>query len=481
MLHNPNEELLFPTLSEEELQRLSEHGHELQMNAGDILFSEGDPTYHFYVVLEGEVRVTKRVGGEEQVLTVHQRGQFTGEISMLTGDPALATGRSIGSSRVLAIEPDAFKRVLSECSQGASVILTAMVGRAREVEVQLRQQEKLAALGKLSAGLSHELNNPAAAGRRAAQQLRDALQNVQLRTLNLCDQQFSKTQRQLLAQLQLSAIAHSVNTPPLDPLTQSDREDALTDWLEQQGFANAWKLAPTLVSAGVDEQRLSEIAPTMSAQALEEALCWLEATLNVAGLVNAIEQSTARISELVKAVKAYSYMDQAPLQEIDLHEGLENTLAILNHKLKHGIKVTREYDRSLPRICAYASELNQVWTNLIDNAIYAMNGKGELTIRTARKYDTVLVEIVDNGAGIPPAIQTRIFEPFFTTKGVGEGTGLGLDTTRRIVLQKHHGDIRFNSQPGNTCFQVCLPIKPPKQGQGDKETGDQGNPLSEGM
>lgn len=467
MLHNPNEELLFPRLSEEELQRLAEHGHEQQLNAGDLLFSEGDPIYHFYVVLEGEIRVTKRVGGEEQVLTVHQQGQFTGEISMLTGDPALATARSIGFSRVLAIEPDAFKRILSECSQGASVIITAMVGRAREVEMQLRQQEKLAALGKLSAGLSHELNNPAAAGSRAAQQLREALQNVQQRTLNLCDQQFSKTQRQLLTELQQLAIAYSATTPPLDPLTQSDREDALTDWLEEQGIAHAWKIAPTLVAAGVDEERLSELAPTMSPQALEEALFWLEATLNVAGLVNAIEQSTTRISELVKAVKAYSYMDQASLQEIDLHEGLENTLAILNHKLKHGIKVTREYDRSLPRICAYASELNQVWTNLIDNAIYAMNGKGELTIRTAREYENVLVEIIDNGVGIPPAIQTRIFDPFFTTKEVGEGTGLGLDITRRIVLKKHHGDIRFDSQPGKTRFRVYLPIKPPKKGLGE--------------
>ena len=454
---------LFPKLSEEQLQQLSECGSEVQLEPGEVLFTEGDPTYDFYVVLEGEIKVTKKVGQEETVIVVHQRGEFTGELSMLTGTPSAASARAVGSSRVLRFEAQNFKNLVTTCTPMMDILLPAMAQRSQDLEAQMRQQEKLAALGKLSAGLAHELNNPAAAGRRAAQQLREALQKLQSRTSCLQEQHFSDVAWQLLINLQQEAITHSTTVAPLDPLTQSDREDALNDWLEQHEIADSWLLAPTLVSAGIDEERLNTLANQLSGE-VGDVLTWLEATLTMNGLVNEVEQSTARISQLVKAIKAYSYMDQGPLQEIDLHEGLENTLTILGHKLKRGVTVTRTYDRNLPRICAYGSQLNQVWTNLIDNAIDAMNEKGKLSIRTVREDDRVLVEIADNGAGIPPGIQSRIWEPFFTTKGVGEGTGLGLDIARRIIVKQHNGNINLFSEPGNTRFEVRLPMNPKEKG-----------------
>ncbi|UBF26192.1 cyclic nucleotide-binding domain-containing protein [Kovacikia minuta CCNUW1] len=458
MLHDPHQIELFPKLAEEELARLKPHGREVQFNSGEVLFHEGDPLYHFFVVLEGRVQVTKKVGAEEQLLTIHHPSEFTGEMSMIMGAPAIATARALEPTRVLEIDPDHFKRILAECSQGATVIITAMAKRSREVEAQLQQQEKLAALGRLSAGLAHELNNPAAAGRRAAQELREAIGRVQSRLLKLCEDQFSAAQRQSLISLQQAAIAQMQACTRLDPLEQSDREDTLTDWLEQQGVDDAWKLSSTLVAGGIDSEKLTAIADHFDPETLAEALDWLTETLSLAGLVNEIEHSTSRISQLVKAIKSYSYMDQAPLQEIDIQEGLENTLTIFNHKLKHGITVHRKYAPNLPRICVYASELNQVWTNLIDNAVYAMNGKGDLTIRTALEDEEIVVEISDTGTGIPPEIQSRIYDPFFTTKGVGEGSGLGLDIAHRIIVQHHHGNIRVTSQPGHTCFQIRLPI-----------------------
>lgn len=460
MLHDPNQTTLFPKLPEEALQQMQQHGREIELAEGEVLFSQGDTNYGFHVVLEGEIQITKVVGNETKLLAIHHRGEFMGEISMLNQAASIASAQAIVPSRVLRLEVEAFRQILIERSPVSDTILAAMVGRTIDVEAQLRQQEKLAALGKMSAGLAHELNNPAAAAKRAANTLRDRFLCLQPLSMQLNQRCLTAEQLNMLADVQKQAFTYSNNSPKLDPLTQSDKEDEVTDWLEMHDVPKSWQLAPTFVSAGIDTQKLDNIADNLGA-GIGDALTWLEATLATSGLIDEIEQSASRISELVKAVKGYTYMDRAPLQEVDIHEGLDNTLLMLCHKLKKGVTVTRKYDRTLPRINVYANELNQVWTNLIDNAIDAMNGKGQLTILTARENNCILVEIADSGVGIPVDIQHRVFEPFFTTKGVGEGTGLGLEIAYRIIVTRHHGDLHFESKPGDTRFRVRLPMMQP--------------------
>lgn len=449
---------LFPRLSEAQLDKLSgcQETQFLRLNPGEVLFAEGD-AYDFYVVLEGAVKITKNFGESEMVLVVHRRGEFIGELSLLTGEPAKVTGHIVEPTVVMRFDLAHFQQLIANCEQMRDILLPALAERSRDLETQMRQQDKLAALGKLSAGLAHELNNPAAASTRAAHQLRQALSHMQIQMLQVCGERFSRSGQKHLQQLQHQALEYK-DTSPLSPLEQSDREDELGDWLEEHGINRGWQIAPTLISGGIGIEQLQPLTEVMSSDALAEALDWLEASININSLVEEVESSATRITELVKAVKSYSYMDRAPVQEIDLHGGLEDTLTILHHKIKYGIEVKREYDHNLPKIFAYGGELNQVWTNLIDNAVDAMSGEGSLTVRTSRENDSVLVEIIDSGPGIPAQIQGRIFEPFFTTKDVGKGSGLGLDIVRRIVVQKHQGSLRFDSEPGRTNFQVRLPL-----------------------
>ena len=447
--------VLFPVLEEEYLQNLEACGTVIKLEADRLLYKEGDPARYFYVVLDGEIEITKQLGAEEIVVTIHRRGEFTGDLSTLTAGISQASAKSIGVSRV--IQFDDFKQLLKDCPRSIDLFVPTLAERSKELEIKLRQQEKLAALGKLSAGLAHELNNPAAAGRRAAKQLGTAIASLQKKMLSLRGKQFSSHHRQLLQKLQQQAL-DTANDRSLSPLELSDREDSLADWLENKGVEDAWELVPSLVDAGIEPIHLEKLASDMESRAFSEAMGWLEATLTTNGLVNEVEQSTSRISELVGAIKNYSYMDRSAVQEIDIHEGLDNTLKILHHKLKYGVTVNREYCKGIPTMSVYGGELNQVWTNLIDNAIDAMDGKGELTIRTAVENNCVLVEIIDNGAGIPTEIQSRIFEPFFTSKEVGKGSGLGLDISRRIVIQ-HKGNMNFQSRAGKTVFQVRIPLK----------------------
>ena len=326
-------------------------------------------------------------------------------------------------------------------------------------EVEMRQTEKMSALGKLSAGLAHELNNPAAAARRAAEQLGGTLERLNALAVKLGPHGPSGAQWERLISVQAAVAGDSVE-PSDDPLAQADREVAIEQWLDLHGVADPWQLAPALSAAGLDADALERIGDQVPAPALGDAVAWIGESLVGSELAGTTAESTARISELVGAVKSYSYMDQAPVQTIDVHDGIDNTLTMLGHKLKRGTNVIREYDRTLPRITVPGGELNQVWTNLLDNAIDAAGDEGEIHIRTSRDGSELVVEIVDNGPGVPAEVQGRIFDPFYTTKGVGEGTGLGLDVARRIVSERCNGEIGFESEPGETRFWVRLPLDP---------------------
>ena len=408
-------------------------------------------------MLEGELRVTKYYGDQEIFLGEVVPGEFFAEIEILLDIPNWVLIRVVVDSRLFRLPRAGFWDLLRTSPVVAREIMRTLATRLRNVEDYTQEREKLMQLGAMAAGLAHELNNPATAARRAAADLRQSVEKVQDYACELNETLRAEQWQQLVATSQ-EAVHCAVSQPKLNPLEQSDREEAIECWLDSQNVADAWELAPALVNARVDQEELEALRRTVPAQDLGNAIHWLAANVTTRDLLKSITHSTERISELVRAVKSYSFMDQAPWQEIDVHEGIENTLVILGHKLRN-VTVTRDFDRTLPRLCAYGGELNQVWTNLIDNAIYAVGGTGRIDIRTCRDGEFFLVEIADNGGGIPPEAQPHIFfVPFFTTKG-GSGTGLGLVITYRIVVERHHGKIEFETGPAGTRFSVLLPFE----------------------
>jgi signal transduction histidine kinase len=438
-------------ITHEQVEALVPYGRELRLAAGDYLFNEKGVVDSFYVVLEGEIRISRLDGAEETHIVTHRAGEFTGGLAVLTGRTSVHRARSIAVSRVLEIDSEAFRRVAVDIPDVADVLISRLAQRMRYTQRAYRQHEKLAALGKLSAGLAHELNNPAAAARRAAEELRDAALEAQLLALRH-DERFSPEDREALASLQRESTGAAIT---LDPLALSDAEDALAAWLEDRDVEAAWEFAPTFAAAGVSAERLDRLAVELGDRSLADGLAWLAATLDLVGLANEVRVSASRISELVGAMKEYTYMDRGAPLEVDIVSGLENTLTILGHKLR-GVTIMREYEEGLPKVPGHGGELNQVWTNLIDNAADAVDGRGRITLKAFQDGDSVAVGVVDDGPGIPREVQGRVFEPFFTTKEVGAGTGLGLDIVRRVV-SGHGGEVSLESKPGETSFTVRLP------------------------
>ena len=450
---------VFEDLQEDQLQWFAATAEDLRFAAGDLVVDAGAPADRLIVILAGELQ-GKRPGGES--VYIAPAGAITGMLpfSRMTQFPSAI--RATAPTRIAALHKDHFEEMFRRIPDIQPRLVGLLTDRVREATRNDQQREKLAALGKLSAGLAHELNNPASAVRRSTAGLREALGNLREANFGLCREELSDAVLEHLAEIEKDVAAEMTGSPVMDALDRSDREDHIIAWLDKRGVSKPWELAPALVEAEADDDCLGKLAAQFPGKTLEFALRRMSATIEVEKILRQIESGSTRISELVKAIKEYTYMDQAGEKEIDLHDGLESTLTMLHHDLKNGINLRREYDRSLPRICARGSELNQVWTNLIDNAIDALKdraqaGLGQITVLTARDGAFALVDIIDNGPGIPPEVKGRIFDPFFTTKPVGEGTGLGLDTVYRIVRQ-HHGDVRVDSHPGDTHFQVRLPI-----------------------
>jgi signal transduction histidine kinase len=445
-------------LNDDDLNWLADHSVIFTAEPGEIVIRENTIAEWMMIFLEGEMDGRRESLGPDSPVYTLRAGQISGLLPFSRMTEYTITGRAVTHMRAARIHKDCFQEMLRQIPALGPRLVGILFDRVREVTKLDQSREKLASLGKLSAGLAHELNNPAAAGSRAASMLADAFERHQQSGTRLDQENIDAETRTKLRMIEGYAREKQRTAAPLTALELNDCQEILRRWFDAHHIEDGWQFAPTLAEAGIGTEKLDRLAASFTGPVLAAALARITATLDISRLISDIQHSTSRISELVGAIKEYSFMDETPRQEVDIAKGIESTLVILSHKLKNGITVIRSYDPDLPRIDSFGSELNQVWTNLIDNAADAMEGKGELRIRTAREGDEILVEFIDNGSGIPAEIQTRIFDPFFTTKPMGQGTGLGLDTVYRIV-RKHRGNVSFVSQPGNTCFRVRLPIR----------------------
>ncbi len=451
---------LFQVLSPERLNWVCDRAEAMDLKAGEVLVREGDVALGFLILTEGRIGVTRQSEGVDMPIGQHEAPAFFGEVQILTGEIVPVTLRSFTDCRLHRLKEEDFLSLLHECRAFERMIFQAVTARSRGLESFIRSREKMAALGTLAAGLAHELNNPAAALVRALKDVTPAL--IELQRMNLVTGQAGLSEAEIEQWTgERDRGYEAIVNKLVDPVTIGDREDQLLTWLEDYGIEDAWNLATPLAEAGVEIKTLEQLTSSWrndSTKLREMGVRWLGLSFEVMSTIKGGLRSAERISELVQSMKSYSYLDQGAQQLVDVHQGIENTIRLFSGKLKQGITVKRSYDDTIPKILVYGSELNQVWTNLIDNAIDAMNNKGILELTTKNKGDRLVVTITDSGAGISAEMRSRIFEPFFTTKPVGKGTGLGLDMVRRIVENRHHGSISLDSNPGRTSFSVCLPL-----------------------
>ncbi len=457
---------LFEKLSDEQLAWLAERGEVRSYPAGVTVYAAGEPATRLFVLLEGTLSMSVRGGGTEiETVRTDYRGAYAGAFFAYLDVPSArsysSTVRAVTGCRFWELPAADFGWAMREWFPMATHMLEGFAIQGTATQEMVSTRERLVALGTVTAGLTHELNNPATAATRATAALHERLAGLWDQLAVLTHGELATGQLAGLVDLVRQALGRRAELAPLSPLQASDREDELGGWLEEHGVAGAWDLTSPLVAAGVDAGRLEQVAASVPAELLPQAVGVLAVACESESLLDEVAEAAGRISTLIGAAKQYTQMDRSPLQHLDVHDGLESTLTMLGHKLGTSIEVVRDYDRSLPKLPAYEGELNQVWTNLIDNAVGAMNGSGVLTVRTGRDGDRVLVEIGDTGPGIPEPVAAHIFEPFYTTKPVGKGTGLGLDICWRIVVQRHGGDLRFTSTPGDTRFQALLPTGGP--------------------
>ncbi|HEX3103365.1 MAG TPA: ATP-binding protein [Terriglobales bacterium] len=445
---------VFADLPDDQIAWFLNQSEEIRLSVGETYVRQGDPADWMFVILEGQLQWRGEFGGETVVLS-GKPGDVTGVLPFSRMKQFVVTGRAVTEGRLLRFPTSLFPELIQKMPELTKRLVGLLSDRIRETTRIEQQRDRLASLGKLSAGLAHELNNPASAAKRATGQLRTILKKIKDASHELGKRDLSIAQKSEIERMEASFTQEDV-VPP-DALTISDLEDQIDSLFRSHGQDDLWMLAASLARRNIRPEVLESLFENLGPESARAALVRIAASVEVANLLHEIESSTSRISDLVRAIKEYTYMDQAAIQNVDIIKSLENTLTILNHKLKHGIAVQRDYQKVPLLVNSFGSELNQVWTNIIDNAIDAMHGKGELRVRTYRDDGCVVIEIGDNGPGIPPEVLPHIFEPFFTTKKVGEGTGLGLDTVQRIV-KKHRGNIQVTSKPGDTCFQVWLPV-----------------------